>query len=335
MLQTRNFVYDHLRKTTGGLIIQNMVLVNVAIYVEMQQGCLKISKFDSGSKNVVWISCNGLVLTFHVRERHFLYVTNPVTKQWLRLPPCIHTIGCRSDCALTFVEASMEYKVVVMHGPKTYEKQIILLTVGVDNCWRNIDTEHFSITTRRALEFDPIVTVGFIHWITRDFVLTFNVETETFRHSLVPPFVRTIHSFLPMGSDLSFISATREFLWDVWEMNSQTGEWTMLLSIDLEVQRCQLADMFCEHEDVISELIPAGWLVMREVLVFSLDSHPRLSIVCNVKTGEIQSFELEGGTSSPPFYRPHVNSLVWLDGDSLREMENYQLLTQCPPILQR
>lgn len=143
VIRNPNFIRHHLRNSTSVIIIEKLFWDNSEVCVEMQGGCLKISKFDWGFRGRVWTSCNGLVLAPppDLRDLHILSVINPLTKQRVILPPYFDAIRNHAYFRLAFVEASMEYKVVcaIDNGPLSAITHIAVLTVGVDKFWRKID----------------------------------------------------------------------------------------------------------------------------------------------------------------------------------------------------
>ncbi|XP_073127605.1 putative F-box/kelch-repeat protein At1g13200 [Henckelia pumila] len=327
MISTKDFIQHHLQNSTCGIIIQEEFPAcgRDVIYLEMRRGCLEKCKFDYGSESLLWTSCNGLAVARDLRDSHIYYVTNPLTKWRTILPPNSRKMGgSYSGFCLAFVEASVEYKVVYARGNKRYGKptQIAVLTIGVDRVWRHIDIGHSSQAIRRIV---PIVTGGYVNWMGKTYVLTLNVESETIRWFPIPSFLRRIGTFLPMGCSLSFIHKTSEFMWDVWEMDPETGEWTMILSLDLEPLKYSFKALFGSYATFL--VVPFGWLGIREVLVFSTgfpetncvayNANTRVPqtncVAYNVKTREFQSFEL-GTTCKSYHFVPHVNSLICLEG---------------------
>ncbi|XP_073135767.1 putative F-box/kelch-repeat protein At1g12870 [Henckelia pumila] len=316
MIRSPNFIHCHLLNSTSGIIFQRFSEPRNAIYVEMRGGSLEISKFDCGSGHLHLIptSCNGLSL---IRDSRDLYIINPLTKQRTVLPPFFLLIGLHSQFKLAFAEASMEYKVVyaLRLKPHAPPKQIAMLTVGVDKVWRQIDVEHLPLKTRIALNTFPVVTGGYVHWIGESFVLTLNVDTETFCEFSMPRLRERFRYFLPMGSNLSVVYGSSKFTRDVWEMNSKTGEWTMLLSFDWRLVRYRLKGFFNKYRE---KIVPIGWLAVREVLAFTTSHDQRRCIAYNVKTTEIQWFELVtdfSNTDAKAYnFFSHVNSFVCLEG---------------------
>ncbi|XP_073125257.1 putative F-box/kelch-repeat protein At1g13200 isoform X2 [Henckelia pumila] len=310
MISAKDFIQHHLQNSTRGIIIQEVFPAcrRDVIYVEMRRGCLEICKFDYGFEFLLWTSCNGLVVARDLRDSHIYYVTNPLTKWRTVLPPNSRKMGNYSGFGLAFVEASMKYKVVYARGNERHCKptQMAVLTIGVDKVWRHIDIGHSSLAIRRTL---PLVTGGYVHWMGETFVLTLNVESETIRWFPLPPFPKRSRKFLPMGCNLSFLHKTNEFMMEVWEMNPETGEWTMILRLDLEPLRYHFKDLCGNY----AKVVPFGWLAIREVLVFSTGYPQTNCVAYNVKTREIQSFEL-GTTFKSYLVIPHVSSLVCLEG---------------------
>ncbi|XP_073148028.1 uncharacterized protein [Henckelia pumila] len=317
MIRSRNFIHCHLLNSTSGIIFQQFSEPHNAIYVEMRGGRLEISKFDCGSGCLICTSCNGLSLIRDSRDLYTLCVINPLTKQRAVLPPFFLFISLHSRFKLAFAEASMEYKVVHAFTLqlRTPPNKIAMLTVGVDKVWRQIDVEHLPLTTRIALKTLPLVTGGYVHWIGESFVLTLNVETETFCEFSMPPLLQRFRFFLPMGGNLSVVYGSSKFSRDVWEMNSKTGEWTVLLSFDLKPVHYKLKGFFGKCLEII---VPIGWLVVREVLALTTSYDQRRCIAYNVKTREIQSFELvtDCSNTNAKVYNffSHVNSLVCFEG---------------------
>ncbi|KZV28842.1 nuclear transcription factor Y subunit C-2 [Dorcoceras hygrometricum] len=316
MIRSPDFIHHHLRNSKCGILLQQFGTNHNAIYVEIRRGCVEIFKFDCGLKRLGSTGCNGLVLSCHSKYRDVICVSNPLTKQQVFLPPYFHDIGFLRQFALAFVEASMEYKVVDAFGLGSFTTmRIAMLTIGVDRVWRHIDIEHLALTTGDAPRGFPLVTGGYVHWIGRTFVLTLNVETETFYKFPMPPLEKRIGEFLPMGSNLSVVYGSNVFFKDVWEMNSETGEWTKLFSFDLEPVHYRLKDFFGKYEELI---VPMGWLAVREVLAFTTLYDQTRFIAYNFKTGEIQSFDLDtygpNNDKKEYYFFHHVNSLVWLEG---------------------
>ncbi|XP_073311956.1 uncharacterized protein [Primulina huaijiensis] len=156
-------------------------------------------------------------------------------------------------CGFAFVEPSMEYKVVTSYGRLfSANIQCAVLTIGVDRIWRHIDIQHLSLTTRKALCSLPLTTGAFVHWIDKAVVLTLNMETETIHQFSHPPAGLIYGKFLPMENNLTYVCKANDFLWEVWEMNLETGVWNKSFSFDLGIQVSRYKDFFWFAEEFSS-----------------------------------------------------------------------------------
>ncbi|KZV39833.1 hypothetical protein F511_15313 [Dorcoceras hygrometricum] len=281
----------------------------------MRGGSLVIWKLDFGFEHLVRNICNGTVLgPEDCGEQHILYVTNPLTKQRATLPPFHGGKGCHSELTLAFAESSLECKVVhtLATGPFDIKPRVAVLTLGVDKVWRHIDIQHLSLKRMEAPGMcSPLVTGGYIHWIIRfGCVLTLNVETETIRQFPMHPRLlrgRGSVKYLPMGRYLTILHESSMFLMDVWEMNPETGEWTMSLSFDLSPLNDRFHDLFGDNSWHRS-MSPSGWLgADRKVLLLTSWCTKKICVAYNLETGEIQSLELESALE------PHLNNLLRLE----------------------
>ncbi|XP_073128241.1 F-box protein At3g07870-like [Henckelia pumila] len=305
VIRSPNFIHHHLRNSTGGLIVQDQHSPRNGFYVEMRRGCLEICNFDCGFDGLVWSSCNGLVVFSALNNFNTLYVSNPLTKT--NLPPYRTRKGDYSALGIALVEASMKYKVVHARGKYFFPNQIAVLTIGLDKVWRHINVKHLLLPNESLVICWPLVTGGYVHWMSEYIVLTLNVETEIVRRFPVPPIPNVRGKYLAMDSHLSFVYNSDECHMDVWQMNSITGEWTLLLSFDSKPLIHTFKGMFPEFSNSVR---PLCWLVARKVLVFSDDLDRRCWIAYDVKASLVQLFEFNEDESY--HFRAHVNSLVWL-----------------------
>ncbi|GFP99265.1 hypothetical protein PHJA_002070400 [Phtheirospermum japonicum] len=174
-----------------GLLIRNLSGYAVT-FMTMTQGQIEISKFSYNSGCQFWSSCNGLMLEANYKDKYDLLITNPVTKQHYVLPPFFaRTQHPNRLSAIAHAAAPMQYKVVrtcyLEIGNPFSRKFCAILTVGVDNSWRLVDTQHLSLTAAELFSSCPLVTGGFVHWARGDgFVLTLDVETEIITQIPVP-----------------------------------------------------------------------------------------------------------------------------------------------------
>ncbi|KAK6142796.1 hypothetical protein DH2020_023144 [Rehmannia glutinosa] len=333
MIYSRNFIYAHLQHSTCGLLIQNMHdKRRHPIFMAMRQGRIEISRLRYEFGHFIWSSCNGLMLECDIQNIDTLYITNPATKQHFSLPPFF----CRTVpgySAIAYAAASMEYKVIRTYFPKDENSEsrgcCSVLTLGVDNSWRRVRTEHLSREAKSNLYDIPLITEGFVHWPEKGtYVLTLNVETEVITQIPVPQ--RYVVGFgwyyFSTLRYLSLLIACNNFSWEVWEMKPETGEWTKLPNIDLEAQNCTVEQLCCKHDSSFKvdgflncKFRPVGWLKYQEVFIFqvykafvSRFSDPtRFHIAYNVGTQKIDLFEFDSVSYHVVVHR---NNLLWLDG---------------------
>ncbi|GFQ02392.1 F-box protein at5g49610 [Phtheirospermum japonicum] len=336
LIRTHDFVRSHLQQSTCGLLIHNWnrnFNRNKPIFVATQKGRIEISNIDYKFTREVLSSCNGLILERGGPDHCDLYITNPATKQHFALPTMkIMTPYIWS--AIAYAAAAMKYKVVssfFCHERNPASRGCVILTVGVDKDWtRRVNIQHLTRAAEGLLDQRPLATQGFVHWAqgyNSDYVLSLNIETEIIKQFPVPPCLRRHdgepklmypYRYLPMGSHLSLVIGRSKFSWDqVWEMNPETGEWTMVASInDSEAREKWTFEGGLSALDC--KLWPIGWSKLGEVLVFRVimpsvyyDNrfYPNeLYIAYNVRANEIiDSFELKYYDSNIV----HRNSLAW------------------------
>ncbi|XP_073128357.1 uncharacterized protein [Henckelia pumila] len=310
IVHSRDFIHHHLRNSSSGILIQDLASTCNVFYVEMRRGCLEMCKLDWGFKELILTSCNGLVLVPDSKFSNNFCLINPLTKQRTILPPYFDRMG--SYFVLVFAEASMEYKVVrVSRQNLGSTARIDVLTIGVDKVWRSIDLHSVHSTVIPLVSSKMQVTGGYAHWFGKDFILTFNAETEAVRGFPRRPKIPKLYEiYVAMGSNLTYFGQSDVFIMHVWEMNLEMGEWMMMFRLDLKpVCRHLFEDLSWE----VKTVTPYGWLEAREVLVLGTRSHQRHCIAYNVKTREIQSIEFCTKASVHSF-QAHVNSLVGLGG---------------------
>ncbi|KAK6158376.1 hypothetical protein DH2020_005690 [Rehmannia glutinosa] len=298
MINSHNFIYAHVQHSSGLLIQHLGAFSSSPIFVSMSRGQIEISKLSYKFRDIVWTSCNGLLLERTLKYGSILYVSNPVTKQHFALPPFNRRVFLNTYSGLGYDAASREYKVVHTYVCNDYNDGdpnigCAILTVGVDEYWRNVQTEHLCVSARKLFCDTALITEGFMHWVwlgyRRKFLLTLNLETETISEIPIPRgYGGKLMYYFPTGRYLSFITVCSEFCWEVWEMKPDTAEWIKLLNIDLEARKCTLEHLFCKHD---CSLKPVGWIKYKEVLLFRVSYPSRLCIAYNVCTREIESIE--------------------------------------------
>ncbi|KAL3626462.1 hypothetical protein CASFOL_030011 [Castilleja foliolosa] len=331
IIHTHTFINTHLHHSTYGLIAQNQVSqTNQLTFMTLsRQGRVELTRLNYEAKYKIWCnSCNGLILEWVFVNQSSFYITNPATMQHFALPPFFDPMYFTYS-AFAYASVSMEYKVVIVFRQEK-EWCCAILTVGVDESWRPVRTQHLSLESKKLLVHEPFTTEGFVHWAYRgNYVLTLNVETEIITEYSVPSLSSGDdiigHHYHSAAKYLTLLIEFRGWLWEVWEMKPETGEWTKLPGIeihDLKDRKGQILGWIgnfdtkfkCSGSGII--VLSVGWLKYKEVLLFKVYSPDmrlahRFCFAWNVRTKEIQFIELD--SNEYPFL-VHRHSLVWLDG---------------------
>ncbi|KAL7122777.1 hypothetical protein ACP275_01G064900 [Erythranthe tilingii] len=308
MIDTDEFVHSHFQHSTPGLLIQNRThKYDRAVFAAIRKGKIEISKFGYKFTDRALASCNGLVLNHYSENDYALQIVNPATKQRLFVtPPFTKKVSRHNSFGIVHVASTMAYK--VFHTYFHYTNEYLytwgcsLLTVGVDKYWRRVHIRPvFQETT--IVHTTQQTTEGFMHWIwSNDCVLTLNVETEVITSTPVPRGCKHVPKwYLSKGKYLSLVALCGDSSFDVWEMKSETGEWTKTYKVDFEPL------------SKYGRVTPVAWLKHGEVLVLSGSDLTRVCTTYNVLTREIDCFELDDYCNDHIF-KIHTNSLVSLDG---------------------
>ncbi|KAL3615563.1 hypothetical protein CASFOL_041224 [Castilleja foliolosa] len=311
IIRTREFIHSHLRQSTPpGLLIQKITpMSDEPIFVTTRKARIEIYNINYNFTHSVLSSCNGLILECHDKSLN-LCITNPATKQHFTLPRFVSY-----SSTIAYAVGSMKYKLVCpFYDESKSRDEIAILTVGI------CDGHSSSVMdTRPFRAHPPLYTEGFVHWADREglYVLTMNIETEIVTQFRIPECRfgdSSWYYYLSTGSHLTTLIGRAKFVWEVWEMKSETGEWTKTMIIDLESEKLSFKSG--------RMLIPVGWLNFGDVLVFKVytrGAYPsiyipdKLCIAYNVRTHEIiDSFCTPDGYNK---FVDHRDSLVWLDLD--------------------
>ncbi|KAL6533537.1 hypothetical protein OROMI_027649 [Orobanche minor] len=300
LIHSYHFVHTQIHHSTYGLLIcreRSYPLFMTA--TPTQLGQIEMSEFSRICTTRI-SSCNGLALDLNFRTK-LLHVINLATGQTRVLPSsstCVRDIPHR--CGIAYAAASMRYKVTVPYR-RAYI-HLAILTVGVDNSWREVEVEHLSKHARLLVALRPLISDGFMHfvsWHTRS-IVTFDVETEILSESEVPlphPFLGRSPKnekhwyYLSTGRFLSLLVGNLDFSWEVWGMESRSGEWSKLLpDIDLGAHKCRLLQFAYGQSKVLN---PTGWVKYPEILALGFNDS-QACIFYNLVTREISSTNLPG-----------------------------------------
>ncbi|KAL3629229.1 hypothetical protein CASFOL_026451 [Castilleja foliolosa] len=334
MIHTHTFIYAHLQRSTYGLLIQSTFGDSFFMAVG-ESGRVEISKNRYKLRCPIKTSCNGLLLEFdrgsnsspyflNPASNYKLYVLNPATRQIFALPPFVGELIKYELFGIAYDADSMVYKAVVIAGSR--KNVCYILTIGVDNSWRTVDSECLS-SLATLHKTTPLITEGFVHWynVVTNVVLTMNVETEIITETSGPNPENHLHTYLSTnpeyhrntylstGRYLSLFRPCGDFCWEVWEMKPNIDyRWRKVCDISLKAHKCSTFQRFDITERVI--LVPLGWLKYPEVLVFGERARFWSQIfVFNLLTQEIVTIELPVRRCDYKIV-VHKNSLVWLGG---------------------
>ncbi|KAL8055729.1 hypothetical protein ABFX02_04G074500 [Erythranthe guttata] len=326
MIRTRYFVHEHLQHSTPGLLLHNS-RNRTTSFAAVRRGRIELSECSYTIRAYEgWDSCNGLILEYYSFEGTLgFHIINPATRKIFEIPrfsPQGTTIDHR--WGIGYSAASDEYKVARTYANKVDDEDeddlqyvVDIVTVGVDESWRRVCTQHLSPESKILLGKDSVTTEGFIHYMNTfddNRVLTLNVETETITEYAIPDrgLDYKFRCCLSTGKSLSMLGKCGEGnYWEVWEMKSETGEWTEMYSIDLEAHKSKLDELYGKKDRGSSIIVPMGWLKYHEVLILRFLHSARFHIAYNVRTREIDSLELACDSFNPAF-RVHTNSLLGL-----------------------
>ncbi|KAH6769571.1 hypothetical protein C2S52_014374 [Perilla frutescens var. hirtella] len=320
IIHSSAFINTHVQHSTYGLMLSvESYSSGRPIFVSATaQGQIETSEFSYKCRVRILGSCNGLGWECQVTYRNVPHIINPATKQVFMLPPLSSEMLRASKSGIAYVAASMEYKVILPHLEvisRTSLPVLAILTVGVDNSWRHLPVETLPERARERLFQYPLITEGFIHWVRGTDVLTLDVETEVFisrKVSLPLSYQEKRKYYLSTGKYLSLVVARGDFLWGVWWMEPETGEWRKLRpDINFEAQKTRLEQFSCGDEDYEEDLVPLGWVKYPEVLALCFRGRGHTCIFYNLDTHEISSTELPE-TSRAYAAFPHKNNLIWL-----------------------
>ncbi|GER41502.1 F-box and associated interaction domains-containing protein [Striga asiatica] len=314
-IHSADFINEHLNSSPRGLLIQNIedkTARTSPIFAYVDRGQIEISKLDYKFRDMVWTSCNGLILEGDLKARFTVIVANPATKQHFSIPTHEYHIDDRWHTGLGYVPTSMEYKVV-----HTFDSDFYVLTLGVDDVWRRVECGHLTPPAKKLLRrLTPLVTEGYMHWVhpARNIVVMLDLEKEGFRQLRGPPGKKRGNCGFLEGDLLSCYVRRGWLSWGVWELRPGSEEWEKVMGIELGGRAPELENL-CGKDggDCDWGLSVVGWIKYKEVLVFRVSCPSRVCIAYSVRTGELRAFKLdcEGYKHN---YLPHRSSLVWLGG---------------------
>ncbi|XP_057775972.1 uncharacterized protein LOC130994874 [Salvia miltiorrhiza] len=290
-------------------------------------GGIHTSELTYLSEMEVLATCNGLVLGLEDEGHHFrrLVIVNPATKQSFHLPPLPTGVAYDLQYGFAYSAASLAYKVIRQASVRHYEPHaqedygLDVLTVGVDESWRQVEVHHLpDHVRRRLLAKTPLTSEGFLHWGWGKCCATMDVETEIITLSEAPyQYKERDYYYLSTGWCVSLLVACGDLSWEVWEMKAGTGEWRKALpNVDLRAEKCRIQQLAPEDDAVLE---PLGWVKYPHVLAFYFDEYYysrqwEHCIFYNLETHQLHSIELPRPYVIASCFMAfsHKNTLIWL-----------------------
>lgn len=324
------FARAHFRRTCSGLLLAEFSDAGSSpAFLAAAQGGIQISKLRCKIDFPVLAGCNGLILGMELAENYRQYhldpttkrfVVNPATNRRFELPPFgsiggeFLSLGGLGFFGLAYVEATTEYKVVATWCDSSFVSvaYCAVFTLGVDESWRRVPIEQLNAHAQSLLLEDPVMTTeGFIHWGRGNDVMSMNVETEVITMSPGPLLPQDRkgkrHDFyyLSTGRHLSALTSCVPFVWEVWEMNGESGEWRKLANkIDLKAHKHKMIEFSR------GTVRPVSWVKYPDVIAFSGYGSNGSCIIYNLDKDGIEFFKVSGNEDVLPVAL-HRNSLVW------------------------
>ncbi|XP_057775999.1 uncharacterized protein LOC130994895 [Salvia miltiorrhiza] len=319
MIHSHAFINSQMHGSTYGLLLSPIKAKALPLYVTADaDGGIHTSELNHIPRLGVLATCNGLVL--ELDDKRYPRLANPATKQSFLLPP--YPKGCmyyQFYCGLACSAASLAYKVIapspVYHSAplRQIDHGLVVLTVGVDESWRNVEVHHLPDHVRRFF-FDkaPLTSEGFLHWGRGRYCATMDVEMKVITLSEAPyQYHESNYYYLSTGRCVSLLVACGDLSWEVWEMKAETGEWRKALpNVDLRAEKCRIQQLAPE-DGAVPE--PLGWVKYPHVLAFAFyGKQCRHCISYNLDTHQLDSIELPQNYTKRYAAFPHKNSLMWL-----------------------
>ncbi|XP_058215098.1 uncharacterized protein LOC131326360 [Rhododendron vialii] len=293
------FCKEQLLHSSTGLLLQDHHVPHIAQFAEFGEMSATLTDIKFKFPSRVLSTCNGLVLFCNPHDPSTLHVANPLTKQTVTVPP----LKCHPDgSCISFACAysKMGYKVLCTYGPDGDKHNCVMLTLGKDNAWKQINRQKLSDRGWSMIKYRPFSIGQFLYWADRreKSVVVLDVESELFNEFRSPAVLtwrsHTSIFYQRRGRTLSCSLMTKcRSLMDVLVLSDPTsGEWRMLYKIDFGAQKHLLTGMnhasFPPSGDEALLFVPIAWVNKGDVLVLYISRPSGYSgsyFAFNVKTG--------------------------------------------------
>ncbi|XP_058217929.1 F-box protein At3g07870-like [Rhododendron vialii] len=135
-------------------------------------------------------SCNGLICLVHPTKRYEIYVCNPCTGKYIKVPPPVSMLDRPGDIVIGFgvVPMTKKYKVLAivdfpLHGDFNRLQQKVFVYALGDTT--SIQLKDNSSVLRLGQSACKAFANGALHWVSdANLIVSFNMDTEEF--SVIP-----------------------------------------------------------------------------------------------------------------------------------------------------
>ncbi|XP_054779715.1 uncharacterized protein LOC129287540 [Prosopis cineraria] len=186
MICSSDFAEKHLLRSKPGIFLQSTKRPYGAWFLDVKDnGEFGVTTLNPDFPGRFVNSCDGLIVLYE-NARGVLNVTNPVTKQRVKVPMLLSPNLMYPPCAVVRVPRTGEFKLFasrVLTESEVCYCHWHVLRLGKDSAWTRISVEPGDFEFRCT----PIYTGGNdLYWITEKRVIVMDVEKETFQQFPLP-----------------------------------------------------------------------------------------------------------------------------------------------------
>ncbi|KAI9074278.1 hypothetical protein K1719_043763 [Acacia pycnantha] len=228
LIRSSDFAEKHLLRSKLGIFLQSTKRPYGAQFLEVKDnGEFGVTTLNPDFPGRFVNSCDGLILLYE-NSSGVLHVTNPVTKQCVRVPMLLSHKLMYPPCAIVRVPRTGEFKLfasrIVTESEVCYSHWHVLRP-GRDSSWTRIAVETGDFEFRCT----PIYTGGNdLYWITELRVIVMDVDRETFRQFPLPQGPHRWHSqYLKMENRLASIIFVGGEGFQMHTFDPDSGNWTL------------------------------------------------------------------------------------------------------------
>ncbi|KAL6981729.1 hypothetical protein U1Q18_023352 [Sarracenia purpurea var. burkii] len=302
IIRDPSFIRAHLFRSKCGLFIQKFGKPYDARFLEFKDGNFKVTPLNCYFPGQMVSSCGGMSLFCGSHPQSFLYVGNSLTMQYSSLPFPIAANELFPACHIALVPQTGDYKVVCHCVSLSGVHRWLVLTVGNNMSWRNLDT---SLTGSNLdyVERTSVTVGGVLYWSQRSSgIYAIDLLDESTYSIQVPnEFVERSYWLLEMGNSLSCVVNHQSEVHVCILKDLYRSEWVKFYKIREVIDR---------QKFLCQTFLPVGWLEDGQILVFIIrkmgDWKERLVVAFNVTTGETRSFS----DFNSQLIQIHTSSLV-------------------------